>query len=131
MNKSSLGPKLQLQINIHKGHSDDLIPEEPFIDINKQQQSLESKQRYDTKGRQIIKGKSYSIDFQNCVIVCVYDPTEEVLQFKETLSQLSNVELTKVNFKYHESFKKQQQYAVLPAKSILKKSNQQCALKQK
>ncbi|CAD8091974.1 unnamed protein product [Paramecium primaurelia] len=124
MNKSSLGPKLLLQINIHIEDRDDFIPEEPFININKQQKSIQSKQRYDTKGRQIIKGKTYSIDFENCVIVCVYNPTEEVLQIKETLSQLSNVELTNANFKHPQSFNKQQQYTDLPIKSILKKTKQ-------
>lgn len=35
MNKSRLGPKLLLQINIHVGQIDDIIPEEPFINNNK------------------------------------------------------------------------------------------------
>ncbi|CAD8110748.1 unnamed protein product [Paramecium sonneborni] len=131
MNKSGLGPKLLLQIKINVGQSDDIIPEEPFMQFNKQQLSLNKQQRYDTKGRQIITSKNYSIEFHNCVTVCIYDPQEEVLQIKETLSQLSNFDLTKVNFKNPQSFNKQQQYNAIPTKSILKKTNLVNEIKQK
>ncbi|CAD8105734.1 unnamed protein product [Paramecium sonneborni] len=131
MNKSSLGPKLQHQIKINVGHSDELIPEEPLMQFNKQQLQQCKKPRFDTKGRQIIKGKNYSIEFHDCVTVCVYNPCDEVLQIKETLSQLSNVELTKVSFQNPQSFNKQTQYNGIPSKSILKKISQLNAIQLK
>lgn len=42
--------------------------------------------RFDVKGRQIFEGTGYGISFDNFVTVCVFNPDEEVLSIKDTIS---------------------------------------------
>ncbi|CAD8097226.1 unnamed protein product [Paramecium sonneborni] len=123
MSKSRVGPKLLLQLNIRIGPDDDIVPDEPFCQVQNQTVLIKEQQRYDAKGRQIKKGKNYSIEFDNCVTVCVYDPNDEVLQIKETLSQLSNLDIIKVSFRNQHYINNKQQQTDQQLRPILKRKN--------
>ncbi|CAD8095210.1 unnamed protein product [Paramecium sonneborni] len=125
MQKSIVGPKLLLQLNIRVGPDDDIVPDESFSQVLNQTELIKEQLRYDVKGRQITQGKNYSIEFDNCVTVCVYDPNDEVLQIKETLSQLSNLDMMKVNFRNQHQNNNKQQQTDQQLKSILKRKNSQ------
>lgn len=43
-------------------------------------------ERIDCKGRPITRGSGYSISFDTFITVCVYDPIEEVICIRDTLS---------------------------------------------
>ncbi|CAD8210482.1 unnamed protein product [Paramecium pentaurelia] len=122
MQKSNIGPKLLLKLNIKVGPDDDTVSDEVFSQVLNNQFLIKEQQRYDAKGRQITKGKNYSIEFDNCVTVCVYDPNDEVLQIKETLSQISNLDIMKVNFRNQHYINNEQQLTEQQLKPILKRN---------
>ncbi|CAD8178139.1 unnamed protein product [Paramecium octaurelia] len=121
MQKSNVGPKLLLQLNVKVGPDDDTVSDEAFSQVFNKTSLIKEQQRYDAKGRQIGKGKNYSIEFDNCVTVCVYDPNDEVLQIKETLSQISNLDIMKVNFRNQYYINNQQQLTDYQIRPILKR----------
>ncbi|CAK88437.1 unnamed protein product (macronuclear) [Paramecium tetraurelia] len=123
MQKSSVGPKLLLQLTIRVGPYDDTVPDEQFWQGFDQTCMVKEQQRYDAKGRQIAKGKNYSIEFDNYVTICVYDPNNEVLQIKETLSQISNLDMMKINFRNQHNMNKKQQQTDQQLRPILKRKN--------
>ncbi|CAD8179717.1 unnamed protein product [Paramecium pentaurelia] len=121
MQKSSVGPKLLLQLTIKVGPQDDTVPDEPFCQGFNQTSLIKEQQRYDAKGRQIKNGKKYQIEFDNYVTICVYDPNDEVLQIKETLSQISNLDMMKINFRNQHNINKKQQQTDQQLRPILKR----------
>ncbi|CAD8173524.1 unnamed protein product [Paramecium octaurelia] len=123
MQKSSVGPKLLLQLTIRVGPYDDTVPDEQFCQGFDQTSIIKEQQRYDAKGRQIAKGKNYSIEFDNYVTICVYDPNDEVLQIKETLSQISNLDMMKINFRNQHNMNNKQQQTDQQIRPILKRKN--------
>lgn len=84
MRHSTQGPKLILsKANVE--NFDDDLPEEPdeFETTIVLSKKIKYKQRkddcFDSKGRRIVFGTGYTINFDNFITVCVFDPEEEVV----------------------------------------------------
>ncbi|CAD8094163.1 unnamed protein product [Paramecium sonneborni] len=126
MRNSALGPRLTLS----RAQVDDTedIPEEPedFETIIVEKRKIKYKairdDRFDGKGRLIKQGTGYGIQFDNFITVCVFDPSEEVVQIKDTLSNCTNaIDQQKINPRLDMKYKDENKGDEIILFSILKK----------
>ncbi|CAD8077867.1 unnamed protein product [Paramecium primaurelia] len=126
MRNSALGPKLILSRTQVDDTED--IPEEPedFDTIIIEKKKIKYKEmredRFDAKGRKIKQGTGYGIQFDNFITVCVFDPSEEVVQIKDTLSNCTNgIDQSKINPRLDIKYKAENNGDEIILFSILKK----------
>ncbi|CAK59526.1 unnamed protein product (macronuclear) [Paramecium tetraurelia] len=127
MKSMNIGPKVLLQQNqVRQQDDDEDFPDEPSPILIKQKIIKVMKQnqpRFDVKGRQIFKGTGYGIAFDNFVTVCVFNPDEEVLSIKDTISQCTNTqEQEKFHIKSSSNKKIEDYQKEIILKSILKQT---------
>ncbi|CAD8119514.1 unnamed protein product [Paramecium sonneborni] len=127
MKSMNIGPKVLLQQNqVRQQDDEEDVPEEPSP-IQIKQKIIKvikyNQPRFDVKGRQIFKGTGYGIAFDNFVTVCVFNPDEEVLSIKDTISQCTNTqEQEKFHIKSSSNKKIENFQKDLILKSILKQT---------
>ncbi|CAD8198727.1 unnamed protein product [Paramecium octaurelia] len=127
MKTMNIGPKVLLQQNqVRQQDDEDDVPDDPSPVLIKQKiiQVIKHNQpRFDVKGRQIFKGTGYGIAFDNFVTVCVFNPDEEVLSIKDTISQCTNIqEQEKFHIKSSTNKKIEDFHKEIILKSILKQT---------